>query len=102
MGIEKARNIITLRLEEKELEKSSFLILFIFLEMENAKQLVEMKMVFKSGWINLDTSGKEPAFQKDPLEKGLATHSSILAWRILWTEEPGGIQFIGSQRVGHN
>ena len=59
MGIEKARNIITLRLEEKELEKSSFLILFIFLEMENAKQLVEMKMVFKSGWINLDTSGKD-------------------------------------------
>ena len=36
-------------------------------------------------------SGKEPAFQEDPLEKGLATHSSILAWRIPWTEEPGGL-----------
>jgi len=35
----------------------------------------------------------------DPLEKGMATHSSILAWRILWTEEPGGLQSIGSQRV---
>ena len=39
---------------------------------------------------------------EDPLEKGLATHSSILAWRIPWTEEPGRIQSVGSQRVGHN
>ena len=38
----------------------------------------------------------------DPLEKGMATHSSILAWRIPWTEEPGGLQFMGSQRVGHH
>ena len=38
---------------------------------------------------------------KDPLERGLATHSSVLAWRILWTEEPGGPQSIGLQRVGH-
>ena len=38
--------------------------------------------------------------QGDPLEKGMATHSSILAWRILWTEEPGGLQFMGSQGVG--
>ena len=38
--------------------------------------------------------------QEDPLEKGMATHSSILAWRIQWTEEPGGLQSIGSQRVG--
>ena len=36
---------------------------------------------------------------EDPLEKGMATHSSILAWRILWTEEPGGLQSRGSQRV---
>ena len=40
--------------------------------------------------------------QLDPLEKGMATHSSILAWRIPWTEEPGGLQFTGSLRVGHN
>ena len=40
--------------------------------------------------------------QEDPLEKGMATHSSILAWRILWTEEPGGIQSKGLQRVGHD
>ena len=40
--------------------------------------------------------------QEDPLEKEMATHSSILAWRIPWTEEPGGLQSMGSQRVGHN
>ena len=40
--------------------------------------------------------------QEDPLEKEMATHSSILAWRIPWTEEPGGLQSMGSQRVGHD
>ena len=40
--------------------------------------------------------------QEDLLEKGMATHSSILAWRISWTEEPGSLQSMGSQRVGHN
>jgi len=39
---------------------------------------------------------------EDLLEKGMATHSSILAWRNPWTEEPGGLQPMGSQRVGHN
>ena len=40
--------------------------------------------------------------QKDPLEKGMATHSSNLALRIPWTEEPGELQSMGSQRVGHD
>ena len=40
--------------------------------------------------------------QEDPLEKGMATHSSILAWRIPWTKEPGGLESMGSQRVRHN
>ena len=39
---------------------------------------------------------------EDPLEKKMATHSSILAWRIPWTEEPGGLQTMGSQRVRHD
>ena len=39
---------------------------------------------------------------EDPLEKGMATHFSILAWRISWTEEPGGLQSTGLQRVGHD
>ena len=37
--------------------------------------------------------------QEDPLEKEMVTHSSILAWEIIWTEEPGGLQSMGSQRV---
>ena len=40
--------------------------------------------------------------QEDPLEKEMATHSSILTQRIPWTEDPGGLQSTGSQRVGHN
>ena len=40
--------------------------------------------------------------QGDPLEEGMATHSSILAWRIPWTEEAGGLQSVGSQRVRHD
>ena len=54
------------------------------------------------------SDGKESACNagdlgwKDPLEKGMDTHSCILAWRIPWTEKPGMLQSIGSQRVGHN
>ena len=40
--------------------------------------------------------------QEDPLEKEMATHSTILAWRIPWMEEPGELQSMGSQRVGHD
>ena len=40
--------------------------------------------------------------QEDPPEKGMATHSSILDWEIPWTEEPGGLQSMGSQRVRHD
>ena len=43
-----------------------------------------------------------PLGQEDPLKKGTATHSSILAWRIPWTVEPGGLQSMGSQNVGHD
>ena len=61
------------------------------------------------------TRGKEPVTQcrrqetqvqslylKDPLEEGMAIHSSIFAWRMSWTEDPGRIQSIGLQRVGYN
>ena len=40
--------------------------------------------------------------QEDPLEEEMAAHSSILAWRITWTEDPGGLQSMGSQRVRHD
>ena len=48
-----------------------------------------------------ETGVQSPGWE-DPLEKEMATHSSILTWRIPWTEEPGGLQSMGSQRVGHN
>ena len=50
---------------------------------------------------NAGDSGLIPELE-DPLEEGMATHSSILAWRIPSTEEPGGLQTMGSQRVGHD
>ena len=40
--------------------------------------------------------------REDPLEKGMATHSSMLPWKIQWTEKPGGLQSMGSQRVRHD
>ena len=40
--------------------------------------------------------------REDPLEEGMATHSSILAWTIPWTEKPGGLHSMGSQRIGHD
>ena len=49
---------------------------------------------------NARDTGSIPRLGRSP-EKEMATHSSILAWRISWTEEPGGLQFMGSQRVGH-
>ena len=45
---------------------------------------------------------RETLGQEDPLEKEMAIHSSILAWKIPWMEEPGRLQSMGSQRVGHN
>ena len=46
--------------------------------------------------------GFDPWVWEDPLEEGMATHSNILAWRILWREEPRGLQSMGLQRVGHD
>ena len=50
----------------------------------------------------VQVSGVQSLSWEDPLEKGMATHSSILAWRIPWTEDPGGLQSMGSQRVEHD
>ena len=44
----------------------------------------------------------QPLGQEDPLEEGMATHTSSLAWKIPWTGEPGGLQSMGSQIVGHD
>ena len=58
-------------------------------------QMVKNLLAMQETWVQ--SLGPE-----DPLEKEMATHSSILAWRIPWTEEPGRLQSMGSQRVGHN
>ena len=58
-------------------------------------QMVKNLLAMQETWV-------QSLGQKDPLEKEMATHSSILAWRIPWTEEPGGLQSLGSQRVRHD
>ena len=60
-----------------------------------------MAQMVKSLPVMLETQVQSLGWE-DPLQKGMATHSSILAWRIPWTEEPGGLQSMGSQRVGHD
>ena len=65
-------------------------ILEIFLLAQMVKNLPAMQVT----WV-------QSLSQENPLEKGVATHSSILDWKIPWTEEPGRLQFMESQRVGH-
>ena len=60
------------------------------------------KVYIKPGSEKNKQTNKKNLGQEDPLEKGMATHSSILAWRIPWTEEPGGLRSTGSQRAGHD
>ena len=79
-----------LRLEERE--RSSLAVwLFAYL----VAQIVKNLPAVQGTWVR--SLGRE-----DLLEKGMATHSSILAWRIPQTEEPGRLQFTGSQRIGHD
>ena len=61
-------------------------------------QLLKNLPVLQETWVRSLGS----LVQEDPLEKEMATHSSTLAWKIPWTEEPGGLQPMGSQQVGHN
>ena len=60
-----------------------------------------MAQMVKSLPVMLETQVQSLGWE-DPLQKGMATHSSILAWRIPWTEEPGRLQSMGSQSVGHD
>ena len=69
--------------------------LFIELKASQVAQRLKHLPAMRETWVrSLD--------REDPLEKEMATHSSILAWRIPWTEEPGGLQSTGSQRVRHD
>ena len=60
----------------------------------SGKDLPTMEEIHETGFQSLD--------REDPLEEGIATHCSVLAWEIPWTEEPGGLQSMGSQRVRHD
>ena len=69
-------------------------LLITFMPLSLVAQMVEDPPIMQETWF--PSLGRE-----DPLEEEMATHSSILAWRIPWTEEPGGLQSTGMQRVGH-
>ena len=71
------------------------------LQMEGLWQ-PSIKQVYQQHFSNNISSFHVSVCQEDPLEKGMATHSSTLVWEILWTEEPDRLQFMGSQRVGHD
>ena len=60
-----------------------------------AAQMVKNLPAMQENWV-------PSVGQEDPLEKGMAMHPCILAWKIPWIEEPGGLQSMGSQRVGHD
>ena len=68
---------------------------FLFCRASLVAQIVKNLPAMQETWV-------QSLGWADPLEKGMATHSSILAWRISWTEKPGRLQSIGSQRVGHD
>ena len=76
---------------DSEFPERSFCVFYVSLVAQSVKNLpaVQETWVQSLGW-------------EDPLEKEMATHSSILAWKISWTEEPGGLQSMGSQRVRHD
>ena len=64
-------------------------------------QMVKNWAAMQETWLLQETQVRSLG-QKDPLEKGMAIHSSTLAWRIPWMEEPGGVQSMGSQGVGYD
>ena len=64
-------------------------------EFSQVAQMVKSLPAMLEAWV-------QSLGQENPLEKEMAMHSSILAWKIPWTEEPGGLQSMGSQRVGHD
>ena len=80
----------------KEYEKEY---IYIYIETHSLTslvvQMVKRLPIMRETWV-------QSLGQEDPLEKEMATHSSTLAWKIPWTEEPGRLQSMGSQRIGHD
>ena len=97
--------------EQREVEaKQNILLLLLYEILELAKQIcVKMKVLVTQLCLTLcdpmsvmSETQVQSLSQEDPLEKGMTTHSSILAWRIPWTEEPGKLQSMGLQGVRHD
>ena len=83
---------LTLLLSENDLETGLDKTVFMNILLGAAAQMVKNLPAMWETWVQFLS-------QEDPLEKGMPIHSSSLAWKIPWTEEPGGLQFTGSQRV---
>ena len=81
---------------------SSILLSTFSLHNTQPRSCPEWELSAADPWMTWIWTAQGPLGQEDPLEKGMATHFSILTWRIPWTEEPGGLQFMGLQRVGHD
>ena len=64
--------------------------------------MLSLLLVAQNGKPAIQETRVQSLGREDPLEKEMATHSSILVWKIPWTEEPGGLQSMGSQRAGHD
>ena len=99
----------TLMAESEEELKSLLMKVKVESEKVGLKLNIQKTKIMVSGPItSWETDGETVEIQvqslgwKDPLEEEMATHSSILAWRIPWIDEPGGLQSTGSQRVGHD
>ena len=90
-----ARDEQTWKEEKKKLRKILLVIFAIYLCYRSVAQMVKHLPAMQETWV-------QSLSWEDPLEKGMATHSSIPAWKIPWTEEPGGLQSMGSQRIGHD
>jgi len=84
---------LTLLLSENDLETGLDKIVFMNILLGATAQMVKNLPAMWETWVQFLS-------QEDPLERGMPIHSSSLAWKIPWTEEPGGLQFTGSQRVG--
>ena len=82
------------RRKKKNLRKILLVIFAIYLCYRSVAQMVKHLPAMQETWV-------QSLSWEDPLEQGMATHSSIPAWKIPWTEEPGGLQSMGSQRIGH-
>ena len=89
-----ARDEQTWKKEKKKLRKILLVIFAIYLCYKSVAQMIK-NPAMQETWV-------QPLGREDPLEKGMATQSSVPEWKIPWTEEPVGLQSVGSQRIGYN